>query len=349
VAEFDRFLLPLDGDSPCGPDCEYENDFLALTQASTGKPEQQFGETIIPAVEPDWQEVDRLARALLSRSKDLRVVASLTLASANLHGISEFTAGLNLAHQLCEQFWDTVHPRIIVDGDDDPYLRLNAIAAFFSGSEFSGEDRLTQALRNAVLLKQPLPITLRDLEQSFNKLPDAKFALPDIEPILTDALAANAPSLVAIGEIYATCQALRSLVESRVALAEMPEMDGLPNVLKPIVRGLEHLRAQSGAGADAAIDASATDSDDQSSSVANAPRGTGISGEIQSRDDVRKALERVCAYLEKHEPSNPASLFARRAQRMLSMSFLELMRELSPDAVPHLETLTGAQAPSQDS
>jgi type VI secretion system protein ImpA len=349
VADFDRFLVPLDGDSPCGPDCEYENDFLALTQAAAGKPEQQFGDTVIPAVEPDWQEVDRLARALLARTKDLRVVVSLTLANAQRHGISDFAAGLKLAHQLCEQFWDTVHPRVMVDGDDDPYLRLNAIAAFFSGSEFSGEDRLTQALRNAVLVKQPQQLTLRDLEQSFNKTQDAKFALADIEPILTAALEANAAPLAAVSEIYATCQALRSLVESRVSLAEMPEMDGLPNVLKPIVRGLEHLRALSAADSGAAVDADAADSADGAQSGTGAPRGGGNLGEIQSRDDVRKALERVCVYLEKHEPSNPASLFARRAQRMLSMPFLELMRELSPDSVAHLETLTGAQAPEQNS
>jgi type VI secretion system protein ImpA len=349
VADFDRFLVPLDGDSPCGPDCEYENDFLALTQAAAGKPEQQFGDTVIPAVEPDWQEVDRLAHALLRRSKDLRVVVSLTLANAHLHGINEFAAGLKLAHQLCDQFWDTVHPRVVVDGDDDPYLRLNAIAAFFSGSEFSGEDRLTQALRNAVLLRQPQQLTLRDLEQSFNKTPDAKFALADIEPILTDALAANSASFAAVNDIYATCLALRSLVEARVSLAEMPEMDGLPNVLKPIVRGLEHLRTLSSADNAAAVYDAAADSEGDAESHAGPSRSGGSLGEIQSRDDVRKALERVCIYLEKHEPTNPASLFARRAQRMLNMPFLELMRELHPDSVPHLESLTGARAPEQNS
>ncbi|HQH28946.1 MAG TPA: hypothetical protein PLP17_16255, partial [Oligoflexia bacterium] len=68
-------------------------------------------------------------------------------------------------------------------------------------------------------------------------------------------------------------------------------------------------------------------------------------GTIQSRDDCRRALDRVCEYLERHEPSNPASLFARRAQRMLNMQFLDIMRELSPEAISHLEMLTGARPP----
>ena len=41
-------------------------------------------------------------------------------------------------------------------------------------------------------------------------------------------------------------------------------------------------------------------------------------------------------------------MFARRAQRMLNMSFLDIMRELSPDSMSHLEMLTGANAQQQD-
>lgn len=71
---------PIDAQSPCGPDCGYDSDFLALSQAVAGKPEQQFGDTIIPAVEPDWRAVEQMASDLLGRTKDLRVVAWLTQA-----------------------------------------------------------------------------------------------------------------------------------------------------------------------------------------------------------------------------------------------------------------------------
>ena len=345
MTDFERFVEPLPGELPCGPDCEYDNDFLALTQAAAGKPEQQFGDTVIPAVEPDWQEVDELSRAMLARSKDLRVVATLTLANTHLRGVLYFAAGLKLALNLCESFWDGVHPRIEVDGDTDPYLRLNAIAAFFAGSDFSGEDRLLQALRGSTVIKQPIVLTFRDLEQSFNKAAEAKHALTVVEPLLTDALLANNAELAAIGEIYAHSQALRELVEARVSAAETPEMDGLTKLLKPVVRGLEHLRALT-----AAANADATDGagegavgGDSAPGVAAGRTGDGGNGAIQSREDVRRQLDRICEYLEKHEPSNPASLFARRAQRMLNMPFLELMRELSPDSVQHLETLTGVQ------
>jgi hypothetical protein len=37
VIDFDRFVEPIAGDNACGPDCEYDNDFLALSQATAGK------------------------------------------------------------------------------------------------------------------------------------------------------------------------------------------------------------------------------------------------------------------------------------------------------------------------
>jgi type VI secretion system protein ImpA len=42
VAQVEGWLQPLDGESaPCGPDLEYDNAFLELTQAAQGKPESQ--------------------------------------------------------------------------------------------------------------------------------------------------------------------------------------------------------------------------------------------------------------------------------------------------------------------
>ena len=340
MADFDRFLAPIDGELPCGPDCEYDNEFLALTQAVAGKPEQQFGDTVIPAVEPDWRLVDGQCQALLARTKDLRIVASLTLAQTHMHGISAFAAGLKLALTLCQQYWDDVHPRIEVDGDTDPYLRMNAIAAF-SGSEFSGEDRLIQALRQSSLVKQPITLSFRDAELAFNKAAEATYSLEQISSTLTDAIAADNAEIVAVIDAYASYQALRAVLDERVSVAEAPDMDRLDGVLKPVAQGVARLRS-SALASEAEAD---TVSEDGGVVVV---RGSGGPGVIQSREDARRALDRVCEYLERHEPSNPASLFARRAQRLLSMQFLDIMRELSPDSISHLEMLTGVPPQEKD-
>ena len=52
-------------------------------------------------------------------------------------------------------------------------------------------------------------------------------------------------------------------------------------------------------------------------------------------------LDLVCSYLERHEPSNPAPLFIRRAQRLIKKNFVEIVRDLMPDSLSQLERLAG--------
>ncbi|PYN25436.1 MAG: hypothetical protein DMD99_08315 [Candidatus Rokuibacteriota bacterium] len=52
-------------------------------------------------------------------------------------------------------------------------------------------------------------------------------------------------------------------------------------------------------------------------------------------------LELVCRYMERHEPSNPAPLFIRRAQRLIQMNFVEIVKDLMPDSLGQLEKLAG--------
>jgi type VI secretion system protein ImpA len=45
--------------------------------------------------------------------------------------------------------------------------------------------------------------------------------------------------------------------------------------------------------------------------------------------------------MERHEPSNPAPLFIRRAQRLIQMNFVEIVKDLMPDSLGQLEKLAG--------
>lgn len=62
---------------------------------------------------------------------------------------------------------------------------------------------------------------------------------------------------------------------------------------------------------------------------------------LRSRHDALLALESVCRYLERTEPSHPAPLLLRRAQRLMHMNFREIVRDMAPAALPQLDALTG--------
>ena len=90
----ESLLAPVSDDAPSGPDLTYDPDFLALEQAAVGKNEQQFGDTIIPAEEPEWRDVKERAEALLARTKDVRVAVLLARALTRMHNLEGLAAGL---------------------------------------------------------------------------------------------------------------------------------------------------------------------------------------------------------------------------------------------------------------
>jgi type VI secretion system protein ImpA len=124
VAQVEGWLQPLDGESaPCGPDLEYDNAFLELTQAAQGKPESQF-EAAVPA---DWRDVKRRCERLFEVSRDLRVAVLWLRAQLRLEGVSSLAASLRLLTGLMDGFWEGLHPQPDPD-DGDLYARANVLA-----------------------------------------------------------------------------------------------------------------------------------------------------------------------------------------------------------------------------
>jgi type VI secretion system protein ImpA len=69
-----------------------------------------------------------------------------------------------------------------------------------------------------------------------------------------------------------------------------------------------------------------------------------LSGDIHSREDALGALQRACEWIERNEPGHPAPLLIRRAQRLMSKSFLDIIRDLLPEGVPEVEKIAGASS-----
>ncbi len=53
------------------------------------------------------------------------------------------------------------------------------------------------------------------------------------------------------------------------------------------------------------------------------------------------ALDQICAYYERFEPSSPIPLLLRRARRLVAGSFEDIVKDLLPDAVGTVESLRG--------
>ncbi len=165
MTDVEGLLAEIANEPPCGPDLEYDPDFMALDQAAQGKPEQQFGTTIIAAEEPDWAAVRGQAEALFKRTKDLRVAALLVRSWIRTEGFEALTPGLTLVTQLLSRYWDGIHPRLDPDDDNDPTMRMNALAPLADSAA------LVRDVRESVLARPRglPPLLVRDLEIALGK------------------------------------------------------------------------------------------------------------------------------------------------------------------------------------
>jgi type VI secretion system protein ImpA len=336
LIDVDSLLAPISDGAPCGPDLEYDSVFLALEEAAKGKPEQQFGDTIIPGEDPDWRQMQTLSRELLGRTRDIRVAVHLLRASTRLQGLRAAAEGLQLVHGLLAQHWDHVHPKLDADDDNDPTMRLNALAPLVDGDNFIADLRKGgTGGRNGV--------TGRDIELAFGKgqPPEGETFVPapGVLQALQDAQANDDGLCQALAGMVDTAAAIDAIVSDKATVSG-PEF-------RPLRLLLQALRdaAQQALGGGAVAGAEGAEGSEGGDAAAGGAGGgvvvPGGLGALRSRQDAINTLDKVCQWIELNEPSNPAPLLIRRAQRLINMSFLEIIKDLVPDGVDQVTKLAG--------
>ena len=70
--------------------------------------------------------------------------------------------------------------------------------------------------------------------------------------------------------------------------------------------------------------------------------GAAIGGVVRNRDDVLRALDAVISYYRNFEPSSPVPFLLKRAIRLATMDFMEVMNELTPEAREKIILVVGS-------
>jgi type VI secretion system protein ImpA len=337
--DVDALLLEIDPDAQCGPNLEYDPDFVALEQEALGRPEVQYGDTITPAVPPDWKQIRRLAGSLFERSRDLRLAVHLLRANLALSGIEGLADGLTLIERLLADRWDSVHPELDPDDDLDPTLRINSLAVL------ADTGSMLRDLKDAPLVVLPGlgPLTMKmlDIANGETAPPEGqeKIAIGSIESALADVSPEQlAISVALLARALAGAVNIEVILVRQVGSSQALNLDGLT---RPLRKAHDFLaRQQQGAGD--IPDAPGAEADDagDTGAAARAPRA-GISGEIASRDDVVKMLDKLVQYYCRHEPSSPIPILLERAKRLVPMNFFEIMKDLAPEGIAQLTVIRG--------
>jgi type VI secretion system protein ImpA len=330
VLDIAKLLAPLSPEAPAGPNLEYDPAFAVIERAAAGRPEQVIGGAVTPEEPPDWNSVLSGSLELLGRTKDLRVAVLATRALLYRIGVAAFAEGLALLKALVEQHWAVVHPQLDPDDNNDPTMRVTALAALATSG-------LMMALRQAPLLESRAlgPVSYADMFPAAGSPDSARISgvfesveLPLLEETTT-ALAAAAADLHNIDAVFEAQTGNRG-----------PDFGSLLDYFNKAHLALRQ-RLEARKPPEIAPETGAAGAAGGAAGAPPPPRG--LSGDILTREDVVKALDKICEYYARHEPASPVPVMALRCKKLVTMSFFEILNELAPDGVKQAQIVMGKE------
>jgi len=339
MAQFnlESLLAPIGDESPSGDDLEYDPEFMALERAAAPKAERAIGDNVKAAEEPDWDKVIELAETVLGRSKDLRAAIHLTTAWTRTAGMSGWNAGLTLIRGLLEHFWDTAHPQLDAEDDDDPTMRVNSVVPlgdlqgvlrYFRTTPFVQSPRLGRfSLRDLRIANGTLKLATEDGE------PQA--SMTEIEACCMDCSEDELIAVTAaISDSLDQAKAIDSIFNDRIGTAG-PDLKALLSEIYELKKFLEPQLAQR-------LPQMAAEGGDEVGEATGGAAGVQVAtGAINGPQDVMRRIDDLCAYYSRCEPSSPVPLLLRRAQRLVGMNFMDLLQDLAPGGISELRVVSG--------
>jgi type VI secretion system protein ImpA len=362
----DRYLKEIAPDSPCGENLEADPVFADLEREIRGTPERQIGDSIIPAKDPDWKKVSSLAFSLLERSRDIQVAMHLTCALVHTDGYSGLDSGLTLIKDYLHKYWDEVYPR--QDPEDDyPVLRMNTL------STLNNYDKILDPLANTpLILSRPGNFSWNQIETLKNKVDalshmtqegfstrdfdkDSPDTLEEAKKKASDELASVDAAFKdsdfemlksrekTLKHALEQAEEILAITSEKAGSENAPDSSRLITLLKSIQKFLaEKIKLKEASALER--EASETAADELApSGLAGRETPAFKNTGIQSREDVIAAIDVICKYFERSEPSSPVPFLLQRAKNLLSMNFMEILQDLTPDAVSQAEKICGVK------
>lgn len=340
-----EWLGPVEMAAPAGPNLEFDPDFGALERAAQGEPERQSGETLIPAKEPDWKAVEAQAATLMERTRDLRVVTQLAVARLHVAGLQAYADMLALIRQLIETRWEELHPQLDPEDGNDPAYRANSLG------RLAEPIAVLRFVRDLPLARSPTlgRYSWRDISLAIGAIQDdtredkptelqVRSAFRDTDP----AIAAQTRAAV-VAAFDGQAAVLRAF-EDKAGAGNGPDLEELSKLLAEILRFLDRFDAvpAGAAGPEPAPDGSAADATAPSPRPAGGPTAMAL-GEVTTRADALRLLDLACQYYRRYEPSSPLPLLVERARRLAEKDFLEILRDIAPEALAQAQMIVSGR------
>jgi type VI secretion system protein ImpA len=346
--DLEELLREISAQAPSGDNLEDDFAFTALQTKAKIIPEQVLGNITQAEQLPNWKDVRKDLLKLMEKTRDLRLLLELVRVELNVHGAAGLAESLELLRRSLETYWDSVHPQLDPEDDNDPSQRVNILRGLCdSGSVL----RFLQAMP-LVESRAFGRYSLRDIHIANGKIPtpqgveapsmsSVKGAFTEVAQshpgVLTDTHDALKTSFAITGQIEA-------LVTEKVGISQAPSFQALRDKLKEALYAMDEQMALCGLGVETPVE---IETPEESPSPGTQPQriappqAPGQLGGINSREDVVKALDLICDYYARFEPSSPVPILAQRAKRLATKSFMEIIEDLAPDGLNQIRLIKG--------
>ncbi|MFN9478189.1 MAG: ImpA family type VI secretion system protein, partial [Betaproteobacteria bacterium] len=264
----------------------------------------------------------RSEQMIRTASKDLRIAQCAAIGLLARDGVTGLADGMRLIAGLLERFPEGVFPLPDPADPEDVSERGGVVVELTAG------DGCLALLRPQVVLDggRAGRITLGSLGEPADGID---------EGALAESMQAAGAAAVesAHARLREACVAIDAVLDRFAPGALSFGRSGEPRVRQLLERAASRLLGFGPSG-EAPADAGAVEAD--------GGRVSGL-GPLNTREDARRMIQQVCAFLERSEPSHPAPLLLRRAERLLGLSFYDIVKDLAPNAVGEIDRLAGRQ------
>jgi type VI secretion system protein ImpA len=256
------------------------------------------------------------------------LVAGTLLRTDGWAGLAD---GLAYVRGMVSTFWDGAHPALDPDDGNDPTRRVNVLATLVAPDSILKTIRETPIVESNVLGR----FSLRDVMIASGQIPAPTGTEPPTTALIDGAMmAADLDDLKAKDAAIVACvehvKGLEVALTEKAGAARAMSFGELVKILLSARQPVMDALARRGAAVAAAPG--------EAAALAARP----ATGEITSREDAIRALDKVSDYFKRQEPSSPVPIFLERAKRLVSKSFVDIVRDLAPDGLSQVENIRGA-------
>jgi type VI secretion system ImpA family protein len=312
----EKLLAPVSEDSLVGEDLSYSNERQQIEQAFETDEGAQ-------AEERDWRPILRLIEEQAGQTKDIWLPVYTARAGALSGSLETVALGAQALAGLLEQYWDTVHPTL---------EELGLMGRKAPCDSLASRGGFLMPLEKTILVAHPRLGVFRGVDiQKFATEQEAAEGYGMFRAVLAES--GDPVLLEAIGHLEKIDDGLRRAdkVFTQAAAGEpSPNYAPTYGLLSSLRQALASFLT---APAEEEVSDAAGDEAGGASGGAGAKSGPRVSGRVENRDDVLKALDAISDYYRRTESSHPLMPLLERGRHWVTMDFLDLMKEIAPDAI----------------